>query len=401
MKLENPLIDLCRKLKQEEEIFLVGGAVRDLLLNKPIVDYDFLLEGDVFTFAKKLGRSLKIKPVINENLLTSSLKTKWGEVNLSRARQEIYPFFGALPQVVPASWREDLKRRDFTINTLLWPLTKDGWGALIDKLGGRRDIKDKIIRVLHPASFQDDPTRILRAIRLKNRLGFTIAEENLKLLKRDWQVLDSISAARRLKEWKLLTTEPDFFRSLQDIYHLGGWPFFFGALTYNEKLMQKIQELAKYPLPEQLKEGLWFIALAVLLLQEPEKLIPLSEYWGLSVKDVQALEKTLIYAKSLQGISSISKRLAHLIDQELPREGLIFLYWSNRQWGTWDEFCQLIRESEMPLKGRDLLKLGIQPGVFLGRILAHLHDSYLDGRFQTRKEGLELAKSYLEEEKDD
>ena len=158
-------------------MYLVGGAVRDLLLGRPRADVDLVVEGDAGALAERLGGAEKE----HERFGTVKVEIDRHEVDLASARTETYPEPGALPVVAPAeSVEADLARRDFTINAMAIPL--DGEARLIDPRGGREDL-EIVPRVLHGRSFEDDPTRAIRAARYASRYGFTLEPETDRLLR--------------------------------------------------------------------------------------------------------------------------------------------------------------------------------------------------------------------------
>ena len=153
--------------------YLVGGAVRDLILGAVSTDIDVVVEGDGIAFARRLEAVWKAKALFHEKFRTAALTLKEGRVvDVVTARRETYARSGALPDVVPATLKEDLARRDFTINAMALALNTPEAGKLRDDLGGARDLDAKLIRIMHEKSFTDDPTRILRAARYAVRFGF-------------------------------------------------------------------------------------------------------------------------------------------------------------------------------------------------------------------------------------
>jgi tRNA nucleotidyltransferase (CCA-adding enzyme) len=154
---------------------LVGGAVRDLLLGREPVDIDIAVEGDVAPVAERLAEALGGEVLSHERFGTATVVAGGVDaVNLAQTRRESYAEPGALPDVVPAGLSEDLGRRDFTINAIAAALNGGQAGELSDPHGGREDLRDGLIRVLHRGSFSDDPTRLLRAARYAARLGFAL-----------------------------------------------------------------------------------------------------------------------------------------------------------------------------------------------------------------------------------
>lgn len=166
-------------------VYLVGGFVRDLALGRENRDLDLVVEGDGPAFAQRLGRALDAPVRVHEAFLTAVVRAPGGEIDVATARSEFYRAPAALPEVASSALRQDLYRRDFTVNTLairLGPLSKNTPPELIDPFGGRRDLELGVLRVLHSLSFLDDPTRALRAVRLERRLGLHLALETERLI---------------------------------------------------------------------------------------------------------------------------------------------------------------------------------------------------------------------------
>jgi len=156
--------------------FLVGGAVRDLLLAGQTVDLDVAIEGDARATAREIAERLGGEVVEHERFGTATVKAGDLDVDLATTRRERYAEPGALPEVEPAGLSEDLGRRDFTINAMALGLSGDSLGVLEDPHEGREDLERGVIRVLHGRSFIDDPTRLLRALRYEARFDFLIYE---------------------------------------------------------------------------------------------------------------------------------------------------------------------------------------------------------------------------------
>ncbi|HET7120395.1 MAG TPA: hypothetical protein VFI17_03970 [Solirubrobacterales bacterium] len=183
-----------------EPVFLVGGAVRDLLLGRPRADVDLVVEGDAAALAGRLGGP----SAEHERFGTVKVEVGGHELDIASARRESYPEPGALPVVEAGETVEsDLARRDFTINAMAIPLAEPG--CLIDPFGGHADLERGLLRVLHDASFLDDPTRAIRAARYAARFGFELEPRTEELLRRT--DLGTISADRRRGELERLAGE--------------------------------------------------------------------------------------------------------------------------------------------------------------------------------------------------
>lgn len=158
-------------------VYLVGGAVRDILLGEKGFDLDIAVEGDGIEFARRLAGALGGSVVTHDTFGTAVVQYEGGQIDVVTARSETYAAPAALPDVQFATLDQDLARRDFTINTIAASLKAADFGRLVDPFNGRRDLENGTIRVLHDLSFVDDPTRILRAIRYENRLAFRMDEK--------------------------------------------------------------------------------------------------------------------------------------------------------------------------------------------------------------------------------
>lgn len=190
-----------------EPVYVVGGAVRDLLLGRGRADLDLVVEGDAFALAGRLGA----EPVEHERFATAKVRLDGHEVDIASARTETYAAPGALPEVAPASLADDLRRRDFTVNAMAIPL--QGESKPIDPHGGGADLEAGLLRVLHPGSFVDDPTRALRAARYASRLGFGLEAETEALLRAT--DLAMVSDDRRRAELLRLAAEEEAVRGFE------------------------------------------------------------------------------------------------------------------------------------------------------------------------------------------
>lgn len=192
--------------------FLVGGLVRDLLIGRKNFDVDVVIEADGIAFARALSRRVGAHVIAHQRFGTAVVIFPDGfKLDVATARAESYDSPAALPKVTPSSIKDDLSRRDFTINTLAIRLSQPQLGELFDLPGGRRDLKEKTIRVLHNLSFVEDPTRVVRAIRFELRFGFRLHEETRTLIKGavKQELFHCHSGHRLLEELMLLFSEAE------------------------------------------------------------------------------------------------------------------------------------------------------------------------------------------------
>jgi len=215
-RLPKRIQDLLAQLGQVAEdlklnVFVVGGFVRDLLMDKKNLDIDIVVEGDGVAFAEAFARQNDCRVRCHHKFGTAVLIFADDfKIDIASARMEYYLRPGALPDVEHASVKMDLSRRDFTINTLAISLNPNNFGALTDYYGGQRDIDEKVLRVLHNLSFVEDPTRVFRAVRFEQRLGFKIGKQTEHLLNSAVRLglMEKVSGHRLFSELYLILNEP-------------------------------------------------------------------------------------------------------------------------------------------------------------------------------------------------
>ncbi len=213
--------------KQQLNMFLVGGPVRDLILRRPLTDLDLVIEGDAWpvaeAFCAATGGKLTKHAAFRTAVVEVDVDGTRYPIDFVTARREDYPTPAALPVVTPSGMHDDLARRDFTVNAMALQILPDAAGELLDPFAGAHDIEAGMIRVLHERSFVDDPTRILRGARFASRLGFTLepathAQISAALAE---MMLSRTSPQRILNELWLTLDEPQPEVALQLLHELG------------------------------------------------------------------------------------------------------------------------------------------------------------------------------------
>jgi tRNA nucleotidyltransferase (CCA-adding enzyme) len=202
--LESLRLSGCLAEEQGERLFLVGGAVRDLLMGRASFDLDLAVEEDAIKLAEVLAHQVSGRLVVHSRFGTARVQLAEFRLDFAATRSETYSCPGVLPKVRPDTLEADLIRRDFTINAMALDLSPARWGELVDRYGGWEDLGWRFIRILHPGSFVDDATRIMRAIRYEQRLGFSLEPATARLLRRDRKMLDGISGDRLRREIELI-----------------------------------------------------------------------------------------------------------------------------------------------------------------------------------------------------
>jgi tRNA nucleotidyltransferase (CCA-adding enzyme) len=347
----HPGLEAVQK-EAEGTVYVVGGAVRDLLLGRLGPDVDLVVVGDAAALAQRLGGA----GIEHERFGTVKVEVEGHQVDIATARTETYPAPGALPVVAPAESIEvDLGRRDFTVNAMAIPLS--GESRLIDPHGGERDLERGLLRVLHPRSFEDDPTRAIRAARYAARFGFTLDPETDRLLRRT--DLATVSADRRRAELERLAAEPT---GRVAFGLLAGW----GLIDLRSgglELIETVEELLKAP------------------------------HWAEIVPREQALVAAAL------GPEGAEQVLASMWPPK-PGEGVevaerrdpVELILARAMGADWlDHYLTVWSKVELEIDGNDLLEAGVPQGPAIGRGLRAARHKRLEGEIVNRDHELLVA----------
>ncbi len=284
IKLPRDIEELAREVgeiadKLSSKAFLIGGVVRDIIMGRETSDIDFVVEGDALKVAKLLAERYGVEAHPFPAFGTSHLKIGGKKIEFATTRRETYPKPGAYPEVEPSSIKEDLIRRDFTINAMAISVNGEDFGTLIDYFGGFRDIKEKKIRVLHPLSFVEDPVRMLRALRFAGRLGFSLSKNTRSLLKKALKlgVLKEAPKGRIATEIRLALTDPQVSEILKLYKKYGILEQIIEGFRWTEKLWERVEALKRIVdwhsvefSEEKLDYG-WIYLIALLEDIKPEK----------------------------------------------------------------------------------------------------------------------------------
>ncbi|MFN3598961.1 MAG: CBS domain-containing protein [Aquificaceae bacterium] len=252
-------------------VYLVGGVVRDLLMRRKIWDLDLVVEGNAINLAKGLAEKWHIDYHPFEEFGTAHMKLRDYKIELATTRRETYPHPGSYPVVEWATLKEDLIRRDFTINAMAISVNPEDFGTLIDYFGGLRDLKDGLIRVLHPLSFIEDPVRVLRALRFAGRFSFKLSKGTEKLLKNavSLGLLKKAPKGRILNEIRLALREEkliDILRLYKKYHILEEIIEGFSFGREEEELIEKLRDIISWHRIEFPQEKLDYGWLYLLLL---------------------------------------------------------------------------------------------------------------------------------------
>jgi tRNA nucleotidyltransferase (CCA-adding enzyme) len=370
--------------------FLVGGAVRDLLLGRRTVDLDVAIEGDARAAARELAERLRGEAVEHERFGTATVRAGDLAVDLATTRREVYPEPGALPEVEQAGLAEDLGRRDFTINAMALDLNGDHLGRLEDPHGGREDLDAGVIRVLHGKSFIDDPTRLLRALRYEARFGFRMDEQTERLAREAaaGPGFSTVSGARVRDELLDLLREPEAPSAVARMCELGLDRALDPALEADPELVASALLACA---ETEADRGL--AGLAALVSSAPGDLREWVEELHIGRQAADAVVRAA--AKGPQLAETLRNELApsalHAVLSYEPPEALALALARGAPGDRVLRYLADLRGVRLEITGDDLIAAGIPESPELGRALEETLRRKLDGEVSGRDEELELA----------
>jgi tRNA nucleotidyltransferase (CCA-adding enzyme) len=381
--------------------YLVGGLARDLLLNKPVKDLDIIVEGDAIKLGEalvqkhggKLTPHIKFRTAIWHFPSTFILHAQRSSLDLITARSETYEQAGALPTIKPSTINDDIRRRDFTINAIAIRLDGDHFGELFDPLGGQNDLEQKLIRVLHPRSFIDDPTRIFRAVRYEQRYAFNLESETLNLINPEsLAVISKLSGERIRHELDLIFEEENSLQMILRAGDLGIFKRIHSELpVFNPDYSDFLEMDTILDIPTS-RTTMGFMLW----------LMDLSEDVILSIAQRLDFASDLTYA--VWAASQLKKSLPFLVNskpsiwtfalEKLPLLSIYAVYLVSGENPLLD-YLSLWRHVKARTTGDNLKARGIPPGPRYKEILTQLRAAWLDGNVKNDKEEEELLNTLL------
>lgn len=394
--------------RHQVSTYLVGGSVRDLLLDVPNHDIDIVVEPSALEFAEQLGKIFGGSVQAHPQFRTATITRPDGvSIDLVTARSEFYVSPAAMPDVEQSNLKQDLYRRDFTINTMAIALHGAQYGQFYDFFGGRADLEEGIIRVLFNLSFVEDPTRILRAIRFEQRYGFSIEPETMRFLQNALEhgLLDKVSPERIRSEIVHILTEPKAAYIILRMHELSVWPAILPGLELNDALIRFLHEAADYihwfgKLQTDTDIEQWLVYLLLLSTGVREELL---QQWctklALTKREREmllsfaacstSLSTNLVEATDNQGVFQLLSgepaecqvAVAVLLGEAVTKQ--LADYW------------QHMVGLQIEVDGHDILGLGLKPGPEVGKVLRQIHMARLNGQVATKEQELALARQLL------
>lgn len=419
-RLPKDVLDILEKAgalgrSRQTPVYVVGGFVRDLLLKTPNHDIDLVVEGDGIGFARAFAGVLGGRVRVHKKFLTSVVifpgaGGKEERVDVATARLEYYESPAALPTVEHSSIKMDLYRRDFTINALAIRLDCEPMGEIVDFFGGQKDIRDRVIRVLHTLSFVEDPTRCLRAVRFEQRYHFRIGPATEKLIKNDvsLKLLDKLSPSRLFNEFEHICAEETAILCIRRLHELGILQAIHPQLSINpdrkEMLIRTAKVMAWFRLLYIDEEMRPWLVYFLVLCSSLTYAVTLEVFRRLGIPPalknevLGCREKARSLRSSLKRLTAtpgfrVSALCAML--RPLPVEFVLYLMADMEVPETRRALSRYItvwRTEKPGVDGSDLKKLGLAPGPAYGVILQRLLEAKLDGTAASPEEQLALAR---------
>ena len=410
-------------------LYIVGGFVRDLVLGAPTLDLDLVVEGDAIAMARRLGKKLDARIRTHSRFGTAKVildgnraKGVPESLDFVTARTEFYERPTELPRVEYSSIKQDLYRRDFTINTMAICLDRDRYGELLDYYSGLRDIRNRRIRVLHSLSFVEDPTRILRAVRFEQRLGFEIEERSEELISDALDLIDDVSGERLRHELYLILGEKKPEMALVRLHRLGVLARIHPSLTWSHEQSEMFARLRQVfaktdymepsthpgmgaslsakPNDGSAIEGPPSLALSYLALftssLDRNELGEVSQRLHISQRDLQLLHQVSELRDELDMLQAdvlLRSQIYHLLQpfSQEARFVISALCDSSVVQERLNLYEKELGDVEPVVDGHYLQGLGIKPGPVYGIILGRIRDALLDQQVTTPEEQQALA----------
>jgi tRNA nucleotidyltransferase (CCA-adding enzyme) len=385
--------------KMGMKAYIVGGAVRDILKGERNIDLDISVEGDAELFVQSWDQS-GCRGTIHGRYKTGTIAFPGGlKVDIATARREFYEYAAAMPEVSSDSLKQDLARRDFSINAMAVSLSDGDWGTLIDFYGGRRDLKEGTLRVLHNLSFVEDPSRILRGVRLEQRLGLKFEDNTMRLIRSAIKggLLGKLSTPRVRMEVEINAKEHRSKKVFERMQDLGIWEALFPGLRWGPAIIKKMRYLQKilfvFKKAKPSFKGMEWLTYMAAIFSESSANVRSAAMDRLNFTPQEREILTACFS-SLTPIEQFFGSKKTFRNSEsylfLKNYGPVPLLYcmaavkrrQTRHWLALQVFSFAPLKGE--LKGDDLLKMGYSAGPWLGEMLEGIRLERMDGRIKTR-----------------
>lgn len=374
------------------ELWLVGGPVRDALLGRPVLDLDLTSEAPAAGLGPRLAERIGGTCGSQSQFGTVKLRLSGRTLDLATARAEMYPHPASLPVIVgDAAITDDLARRDFGINAMAASLHPNRFGELLDTQGGVADLDAGVVRVLHAASFRDDPTRMFRAARYVSRLGFRLGAATRGRLRRNRAYVRALSAARVRREIERILAEPDAARAVLTAIRMGVLPAVEAELAAPE---------VRAALRRAGRSGLRGLALlgALTYPLPAGRADAFCERIGAGKRQAQVMRAVVRLREAEPRLAAAERpsRVSRIVGVA-PREALEAAAAAASSAAARRNLARYLVASRRrsPLDGHDVLALGVPPGPAVGAMLTSLRNAVLDGAVRGRAQAERFVRERL------
>ncbi len=388
--------------------YLVGGIVRDALLGIPNYDIDIVVEGDGIEFGRKLADRLGAKLETHQKFGTSVLVLEDGQhIDIVTSRVEYYKKPAALPSIESGNIKQDLARRDFTINSLALSLNKKNFGEILDYFGGRQDLKNKKIKILHKMSFIEDPTRIFRAVRFEKRLGFAMNREteDLAVNTINMDIVSNLTGVRIRDELIYILNEEKPYSAIKRLYELGA----LAKIGIESSIDRAFMEAARKVLRSQdqmrpftgEKVKKWRLLLVLLFENRSTSVI---EKWCTKMKIRKKDAAVIIEARN--HLNNARKELRDPVKDNYmfyctvrkyrPELQIIVHSWGLEYKKNIRKYLTKLSAVKLDINGKDLKDMGYKPSYKFKEVLERVFALKLNGKISGRKSQLQKAEELME-----
>jgi tRNA nucleotidyltransferase (CCA-adding enzyme) len=390
--------------------YLVGGIVRDALLKIPNFDIDIVVEGDGIRFGKELSSKFDCRLECHQKFGTAVLVLSDGQhIDIASARVEYYKKPAALPSVESGNIKQDLSRRDFTVNTMAVSLNKDNIGEILDYFGGREDLKNKRIKVLHKMSFIEDPTRIFRAVRFEKRLGFKMSSQTEKLARTtiNMNIVSKLNGVRIRDELIYIFNEKNPLEAIARLYELGALGKIGVKVRIDKKFKDQVKKILKYysemkddynKIGREIKK--WRLLFILLLKGNKSERV---ERWCSEMKvrkkDINfILETYKMWDYTKRNLRSGVKRnstLYYRVNPLPPELQVIACSWGKEFLGNIKRYLKDLSGLRLEINGNTLKDMGYKPSKKFKDVLEKLFKMKLDGIITNKEEEISNLKKLM------
>jgi tRNA nucleotidyltransferase (CCA-adding enzyme) len=394
--------------------YAVGGFVRDLLLKKPNLDLDIVIEGNGIEYAKELAAKLAGRVRTHDRFATAMVLLPNGfKIDIATARLEYYEYPAALPTIELSSLKLDLFRRDFTINAMAVQLNGPSFGTLNDFFNCQNDLKYKSIKVLHNLSFVEDPTRIFRAIRLEKRMDFTIAKHTERLMRNavKMELFGKADDPRFFTEIKIILSEENPIPALERLAEFDLFRFLWPDLKPYLKIDRRFHHILTQAhravswfkllyLQEDLETWMVYL-LAIMGRSGGNEIEAFCKRFNIPPKIATNLIRQKEHSDKIDGLLQrrrfVSNSELYWLFEDLGNESLLYLMAvarKNHIKRYISNYVTNLRQVKPIITGKKLTQMGYAPGPLFKSILNDLLSARLDNLVQSEKDEIMFLREH-------